>query len=164
MAKVKFMPVDKTVEANVGDSLLKISKNNDIGILYSCDGAPSCAMCRVSIVSGDENLSSIERKEEDLIGTSYFITKNRLSCQAKIVADGEVEVDITEHLERKETKKVVKKPQPKRDNRKPNQSQGNKNNPNHKNKKRNFRKKKGKGSEGQSQGQNQQTPKEDSSS
>ena len=105
MARVVFEPGGRCVEAEAGETLLQLSKKNGIGIKYSCDGAPSCVMCRVVVVAGDENLSPIERKEEDLIGTSYFITKNRLSCQARLTGSGEVRIDLTENQEVRGEKK-----------------------------------------------------------
>ena len=105
MPKVVFQPAGLAVEAQAGETLLQVSKRCGAGIKYSCDGAPSCAMCRIVVVAGEENLSPIERKEEDLIGTSYFITKNRLSCQARLVGEGEVRVDLTQNQESRGEKK-----------------------------------------------------------
>ena len=56
-------------------------------------------MCRVVVEQGEDLLSPMERKETDLMGNTYFLTKQRLSCQAKIVEEGEIVLDISEHTE-----------------------------------------------------------------
>lgn len=99
MAKVTFQPSGEECEAEIGDNLLKLSNKNKAGIKFSCGGVPSCAMCRVEIVSGIEHLSAMDRNETDLMGNTYFLTKKRLSCQAKIVSDGDIIVDVSEHLQ-----------------------------------------------------------------
>lgn len=117
MPKLTVLPTQTTAEIQEGQTLLQASKTHDIGIKYSCDGAPSCAMCRVKIHAGEEFLSPIEQKETDLIGNTYFITKERLSCQAIVVGDGEITIDIQEHLQTKpkntlkENQSKHKKPQ-----------------------------------------------------
>lgn len=98
MAKVTFKPEGQECEAKVGEHLLKISNRIKAGIKFSCGGVPNCAMCRVKVVSGEEHLSKIDRKETDLMGNTYFLTKERLSCQAIIESEGDIVVDVSEHL------------------------------------------------------------------
>lgn len=98
MAKITFKPEGQECEAKVGDNLLKVSNRIKAGIKFSCGGVPNCAMCRVAVVSGEEHLSKIDRKETDLMGNTYFLTRERLSCQAVIESDGEIVVDVSEHL------------------------------------------------------------------
>ena len=98
MAKVVFQPSGKEAEAKIGENLLKVAIRADVGLKYSCGGAPSCAMCKVVVVSGSECLSGQETKELDLLGNTYFMTKKRLACQSKVLKDGEIVLDISEHL------------------------------------------------------------------
>ncbi len=97
MPKIVIQPSGREVPAEIGDSLLDLSKQHGLGIQYSCDGVPNCGTCRVVVLSGWELLSPIERKEEDLIGTSHWLTRRRLSCQARFIADGSVVLDVSEH-------------------------------------------------------------------
>jgi len=80
------------VSADIGDTLLEVSKRASSNIPYSCDGVPACARCKVIIVKGEEHLSTMEDKEENLMGNAYFITKERLACQTRIISDGDVEI------------------------------------------------------------------------
>ena len=107
MAKVTFKPSGQECEAKPGDHLLKVANRVKAGIKFSCGGVPSCAMCRIEIVSGEEHLSQIDRKETDLMGNTYFLTKQRLSCQAFIQSEGDVVVDVSEHLEEKDKLKAA---------------------------------------------------------
>jgi 2Fe-2S ferredoxin len=99
LAKVIFHPSGKEVEVNLGENFLKVSIRADVGLKYNCGGAPSCAMCKVVVQSGEEFLNPQEMKELDLMGNTYFITKKRLACQTKFLKEGEVHLDISEHLE-----------------------------------------------------------------
>jgi uncharacterized 2Fe-2S/4Fe-4S cluster protein (DUF4445 family) len=99
LPKVVFHPSGKEVEVKVGENFLKAAIRADVGLKYSCGGAPSCAMCKVVIQSGEELLNSQDLKELDLLGNTYFITKKRLACQTKMLKDGEVHLDVSEHLE-----------------------------------------------------------------
>ncbi len=99
MAKVIFRPSGKEAEAKIGENLLKVAIRADVGLKYSCGGAPSCAMCKVVVCSGEELLSKQETKELDLLGNTYFLTKKRLACQSKVLAEGEIVLDIREHVE-----------------------------------------------------------------
>jgi ferredoxin len=99
LAKVIFHPSGKEVEVKLGENFLKASIRADVGVKYSCGGAPSCAMCKVVIRSGEEFLNPQEMKELDLLGNTYFITKKRLACQTKFLKEGEVHLDISEHVE-----------------------------------------------------------------
>jgi len=98
MPKVTFQPSGLECEADIGDSLLKIANRNKAGIRFSCGGVPSCAMCRVVVKVGIEHLSPIAQNEIELMGNTFFLTKMRLGCQASLISDGEVVVDISEHL------------------------------------------------------------------
>lgn len=97
MPVIKIKGSDREIQAKVGDNLLELAKKQNLGIVFRCNGAPSCALCRVVIDSGEEHLSEYCRKEEDLLGSCYYITKQRLCCQTTIISDGEIVLDLGEH-------------------------------------------------------------------
>lgn len=70
-----------------GESLFEIGRRNGVAIATSCNGKASCGLCRVVIVSGDPGLTSMGPLEKRHLGNVYFITKQRLSCQARLTAD-----------------------------------------------------------------------------
>ena len=99
--KVKFLPQNVEVEVVPGKSLLQVATENHLEIKSVCKGVPSCAECRVKIVSGENNVFPPNKAELNLIGTSYYIDSRRLSCQVKCF--GDLVVDLTEQVERSET-------------------------------------------------------------
>jgi hypothetical protein len=48
-----------------------------------CAGKATCGLCRVKIVGGAALLSPFNADERKHLGNVYFITKQRLSCQAR---------------------------------------------------------------------------------
>jgi len=99
--KVKFLPQNIEVEVVPGKSLLQIATDNHLEIKSVCKGVPSCAECRVKIISGENNVFPPNKAELNLIGTSCYIDSRRLSCQVKCF--GDLTVDLTEQVERSDT-------------------------------------------------------------
>lgn len=99
--KIKFVPTNVEIENNPNKTLLQLCNENKIEIKSICKGVPSCAECRVKIVSGENNILPPSKPEMSLIGTNYFIDQRRLSCQVRCF--GEVTVDLTEQIEKAET-------------------------------------------------------------
>lgn len=70
-----------------GESLFEIGRRNGVAIATSCNGKASCGLCRVVIVSGDAGLTPMGPLEKRHLGNVYFITKQRLSCQARLTVE-----------------------------------------------------------------------------
>jgi len=87
MATVTFLPGPVAVPGAAGESLFEIGRRNQVPIPTSCAGKASCGLCRVAIVSGAEHLSAFNKLEGRHLGNVYFITKQRLSCQARLLGD-----------------------------------------------------------------------------
>jgi len=73
-----------------GESLFEIGRRNGVAIATSCNGKASCGLCRVVIASGESGLTPMGPLEKRHLGNVYFITKQRLSCQARLTADATV--------------------------------------------------------------------------
>jgi uncharacterized 2Fe-2S/4Fe-4S cluster protein (DUF4445 family) len=65
-----------------------------VAITTACVGKATCGLCRVKVVAGEALLSAFNADERKHLGNVYFITKQRLSCQAKVIADGDVTVEV----------------------------------------------------------------------
>lgn len=96
--KIKFLPTQVEIEGDPNKSLLQLCTDNKIEIRSICKGVPSCAECRVKIVSGEHNVTPPSKAEISLIGSNYFIDQRRLSCQLHCF--GDVTVDLTEQIDR----------------------------------------------------------------
>lgn len=98
--KIKILPTNIEIEGDPNKSLMQTCLDNKIEIRSICKGVPSCAECRVKIVSGESNLVPPNRAELNLIGTNYYLDGRRLSCQVRCF--GNITVDITEQIERQD--------------------------------------------------------------
>lgn len=95
MAIVRFKGYGE-VEMPVGSSILEAAQKVDAPEGYACGGVCACSTCHVYVLRGTALLSEKEEEEEDILDKAFDVRdKSRLGCQAKIVADGEIEVEIT---------------------------------------------------------------------
>jgi 2Fe-2S ferredoxin len=83
-------------EVPVGTSILKAAQGVDAPEGYACGGVCACSTCHVYVTLGAELLSAQEDEEADMLDKAFDVRMNsRLGCQAKLLRDGEVEVEIT---------------------------------------------------------------------
>ena len=94
MPAVTFLPSGRRIECEVGESVFAIARRSQVAITTACVGKATCGLCRVKVVGGEALLSAFNADERKHLGNVYFITKQRLSCQAKLVGEGEVTVEI----------------------------------------------------------------------
>ena len=93
MPKITFIEQDgteRTVEAELGSTVMETAINNDIpGILATCGGSCSCATCHV-YVDDDwvDKLPPPELDENDMLDTALDLKESsRLSCQIKVTEE-----------------------------------------------------------------------------
>lgn len=86
----------RTVEANVGDSVMETAVRNGVpGIVAECGGSLSCATCHVFIDDPDTSaLPEISEMEDEMLyGTAVDRTDaSRLSCQLPVTEDMDLHV------------------------------------------------------------------------
>lgn len=93
MPKLTFLPIQKTVDATEGESILETAIAHDIPLHHACGGYAACTTCQVRVISGAEHLSAVEEEEEERLARADDATPNsRLGCQAKIHGDVVVEM------------------------------------------------------------------------
>ncbi len=103
MPKITFLPSGRTVEYDPASmayqregrpgSLLDVALNHGVDLRHACGGICACITCHVIVQRGDENLSPMERDEEDRIyRIPNYTLHSRLACRA--VAKGDVTVYI----------------------------------------------------------------------
>ena len=97
MPKLILRPSGQKIEITQDKSILEVLKEQGIYIKSSCGGVASCTDCKIKIVSGEDALTSPPFEEIQLLGNVFHITKERLSCQAKICSDEQVVIDISDH-------------------------------------------------------------------
>lgn len=96
MAIVRYLKEGKEVDVPIGCSILQASQEGGIPEGYACGGVCACSTCHVYIRSGADLLSEIEDDENDILDKAFDVkSSSRLGCQARIVKDGVVEVEIS---------------------------------------------------------------------
>ena len=88
-----FLPAGVRAECRDGESVFEVARRAGVAIPTACVGQASCGLCRVKIAAGEQHLSPFGGPERKHLGNVYFITKVRLSCQAR-VSGGDVTVEI----------------------------------------------------------------------
>ena len=94
MPKVTFYysGTTKTVDAQTGESILKIALDNAIPMEHACGGNGFCTTCMCTVKAGIENLIDRNDREENM---GVTMDPYRLSCQAR-VKEGDVELEVME--------------------------------------------------------------------
>ena len=92
MPKVTFLPSGLTAEVEMGTTIMEAAGRVEVKIATTCGGKASCRLCKVRIVEGVEGISPMEFAEQSALGNVFFITRERLSCQTRLVGDCTVEV------------------------------------------------------------------------
>jgi ferredoxin, 2Fe-2S len=98
MAKVRLKALGTTWDADVpiGKSILAAAQACDAPEGSACGGVCACSTCHVYVTKGAELLTPAEEDEEDILDKAFDVRlTSRLGCQAKIVKDGDIEVEIT---------------------------------------------------------------------
>ena len=85
----------QTLEVSSEKPLLESIVEAGFYIKSSCGGVASCSDCKVKIMIGEDHLNPPSFDELKLLGNTFHITKERLSCQLKV--NGPVTVDISHH-------------------------------------------------------------------
>jgi 2Fe-2S ferredoxin len=85
MIKVTFMPMNQTVEAQPGQSLLEVAIDHDIPLQHACGGFCACTTCHVIVKEGFDSLSPMEEDEEERLDRATgVVLASRLGCQARV--------------------------------------------------------------------------------
>jgi 2Fe-2S ferredoxin len=90
MPKVTFLPLNKTVEAERGMSLLEVSEEHEIGLEHACGGVCACSTCHVIVENNTD--AGLEDADDDELDTMDKLVASqtlhsRLGCQARVKGD-----------------------------------------------------------------------------
>jgi ferredoxin len=86
MIKVRFQPSGLFVLAQPGQSLFELARAAGVPVSTACVGKGTCGLCRVRVRHGEDLLTPLTDADRKHLGNVYFLTKTRLSCQARLVA------------------------------------------------------------------------------
>jgi 2Fe-2S ferredoxin len=92
--QVTFLPLNITVKAHRGDTILDAALENGIQMEHECGGNCTCTTCHVTVEEGDYNLSPMQQPEDERLSTTDARRENsRLGCQA-LLRNGPVVVTV----------------------------------------------------------------------
>lgn len=87
MKKIKFLPDNKIVEAEVEENLLEIMRKSEVIIDTPCNGNLSCGKCKVKIINGKVNTKRSHHLSDNEWKKGYV-----LACNSKVIEDIVVEI------------------------------------------------------------------------
>ncbi len=86
-ARVSFQPLNRSRDIRVGATILAAANQCGVPVGQSCSGEGICGWCRVTVVSGAENLSPPSEIEQRLIVDKRFAPDERAACLAKVTGN-----------------------------------------------------------------------------
>ncbi len=101
MARVVFKGTGRQDEARPGESVFEVARRLEVAVETSCVGQGTCGLCRIKVIAGEQLLAPYTDVEEKHLGNVYWLTKVRLSCQARLTGEGEVVVELAPKREHK---------------------------------------------------------------
>ncbi len=100
--KVRFLPLDVTVEVDQGRNLLEIAMDAGVHINASCGGAGSCGKCKVKIEKG-----KVTSKKSPKIEDWEWEEGWRLACQTEVVSDIDVYIPLESQVDKTFLRKEI---------------------------------------------------------
>lgn len=90
MPTITISKLNKTIEVELGANLMLSLLNAGLPVASSCAGDGICGKCKLSIITGNNQLS-IETEDEIFLKNKLSIQKDlRISCQTKVLGNIEV--------------------------------------------------------------------------
>ncbi len=90
IVKITLQPQGIVLEAAKDANLLQTLQNHKIPIGSACGGVGLCASCKITVLKGERNLSRPRDIELDLKDRNNLQSKDRISCQSKVLGDIEI--------------------------------------------------------------------------
>ena len=85
--KVTFPSLHKAAEALNNETLLDVARRAGVPIGNSCGAIGVCARCRITVLSGAENLTPPTAIESQVSQRRKLDPDERLACQAVVTGD-----------------------------------------------------------------------------
>jgi 2Fe-2S ferredoxin len=91
----ELCPDGAVIDAEAGKSVCDVLLEHGIEIEHACEKSCACTTCHVIVREGFEQLAEASDEEEDLLDKAWGLEPtSRLSCQARVPANGEFVVEI----------------------------------------------------------------------
>lgn len=80
--KLLLPQLNKSLVGSSTETVFQTLRKHDIPVASSCLGDGVCGKCRLTIVQGLENLSTVETLEQKLIDKYQLSPQQRICCQS----------------------------------------------------------------------------------
>ena len=90
MPRIVLQPGGRVLEATRKANLLKILQDSNVSVGSACGGKGICASCKITVLSGAQNLSRPNDRELDLAERNHLDKSERISCQSKVLGNIEI--------------------------------------------------------------------------
>jgi adenylate cyclase len=87
MPLVRFVPLGKSSEIRLGDTVLSAALAVEAPIGQSCSGDGICGWCRVRVIEGMDQLAPPTALESKLMFSKEFAQNERAACLARVRGD-----------------------------------------------------------------------------
>lgn len=89
MPRITFLPMNTTVDAKEGCTILEAAHEHDVLLEGACEGSLACSTCHVIIApEWYDKLEPPTEDEEDLLDRAFGLTStSRLGCQVPLTED-----------------------------------------------------------------------------
>ncbi|MEJ2284406.1 MAG: 2Fe-2S iron-sulfur cluster binding domain-containing protein, partial [Desulfobacterales bacterium] len=92
--KIKFLPHEKEIEIEAGDTLIRAAMEAGVHVNASCGGEGVCGKCRVLIEDGSVEGGISEKLSKEDQASGY-----RLACQAVVKSDLVVRIPVESDID-----------------------------------------------------------------
>jgi adenylate cyclase len=99
MAMIHYLPDEKEIEANEGETILLAALRVGVAHAHLCGGSARCSTCRVIIIEGLENCAPRNAEEQSIAEMLRFDQKVRLACQTVVTGNVKLRRLVTDILE-----------------------------------------------------------------
>jgi adenylate cyclase len=99
MPLIHYLPDDKRIEANKGETILLAALRAGIEHAHLCGGRSRCSTCRVIILEGLQHCEPRNAKEQAIADMLGFDQKVRLACQTVVRGNVKLRRLVTDVLE-----------------------------------------------------------------
>ncbi len=97
---IHFQPLGRKIESKKGRTLLGLATDAGLTIESICGSEGKCGKCRVIVRSGSANISPFNSNEEKVLGRRELASGTRLACQAHVVREGPIVVEVPQESQR----------------------------------------------------------------
>ncbi|MDH3364841.1 MAG: ASKHA domain-containing protein [Thermoplasmata archaeon] len=92
----RFQPSGSRTVSRVDAFVLDLAREAGVSIESICGGSGRCGKCKVAITAGEQRLSRMNDNERMSLSEEEMETGLRLACQAQVVSEGDITIDVPE--------------------------------------------------------------------